>query len=245
MARPDPDTAHRHAATEPVLVADAIEVRASWGHVFGPTSLTVRPGGVSVLVGSGGRGRTALLLTLAGRMRPTKGKLTSFGRTNAARYLFARAAIADIDEIDGIEQAIRVRDVLTETLRWMSPWYKWVPQSTTDDLERICRPVFGPHAIPPLDAFVEELPEFSATLFRIAVANARRPPILVVGGVDRLNRVDSSHKLMQRLVDLGRSQTIITADVNGGFPDLPLRDVIQVHHLTDNEFVGLEPADRN
>lgn len=235
---------HAGPVTEHILVADAVEVRASWGHIFGPTSLSVQPGGVTVLVGSGGRGRTALLLTLAGRMKPSKGTLTSFGRANDARYLFSRAAIADIDEVDSIEQTIRVRDVLTETIRWHAPWYKWVPQATDDDLERICRPVFGPYSTPPLSAYVEELPEFTATLFRIAVANVRRPPILVVGGVDRLKRVNSSHKLMQRLVDLGKTQTVITADVNGGFPDLPLRELIRVHNLTDNEFLGLEPEDR-
>ncbi|MGW0037452.1 ATP-binding cassette domain-containing protein [Gordonia sp. NPDC003376] len=229
----------------PLLVADNIEVSASWGHIYGPVSFSVRPGGVTVLVGSGGRGRTALLLTLAGRMKPSKGHLHSFGHTNNAQHLFKQAAIAYIDEVDEIEQTIRVRDVVTETIRWAAPWYKWVAPAKQDDLERICRPVFGPYSLPTLEAYVEELPELTAALFRIAVANVRKPPLLVVGGVDRLARVDSAHKLMARLVDLGQEQTVITADVNGGFPDLALRDVITVDNLTDNEFVKLEQEDRN
>lgn len=227
-----------------LLEARGMGVKASWGHIFGPTDLTVRAGGVTVLVGSGGRGRTALLMTLAGRMKPTSGTLYAFGRENDAQYLFNRAGLAWIDEVDGIEQTIRVHDVVTEQIRWAAKWYKWVPQSTEADLERICRPVFGPYSLPTMDAYVEELPEFTAALFRIAVANIRKPPLLVVGGVDRLTRVESAHKLLNRLVEVGREQTIITADVNGVFPDTGVRDVVRVHNLTDNEFVQLETEDR-
>ncbi|AZG48622.1 ATP-binding cassette domain-containing protein [Gordonia insulae] len=228
----------------PVIEAEEIGVEATWGHIYGPTSLTVREGGVTVLVGSGGRGRTALLLTLAGRMAPSSGTLSAFGRTDDARHLFARAAIADVDEVDGIEQTIRVSDVVTEQIRWAAPWYKWVPPSRPADLERICRPVFGDLALPAMDAYVEELPELTAALFRIAMANIHRPPLLVVGGIDRLTRVDSAHILLDRLIALGRQQTVITADVNGVSAGHGVRDVIDVHNLTDHEFVQLEAQER-
>ncbi|MCX2964511.1 ATP-binding cassette domain-containing protein [Gordonia aquimaris] len=227
-----------------LLVAEDISVEATWGHIFGPTSLRVAEGGVTVLVGSGGRGRTALLLTLAGRMKPSSGDLTAFGRRNDAHHLFDQAAIADIDEVDGIEQAIRVHDVVTEQIRWRAPWYKWVTQSAQADLERICRPVFGDLALPSMDAFVEKLPELTASLFRIAVANVHRPPLLVVGGVDRLTRIDSSRILTERLVALGRTQTVITADVNGVHPGVGVRESIRVENLTDNEFTMLEQQER-
>ncbi|MCG7632279.1 MULTISPECIES: ATP-binding cassette domain-containing protein [Gordonia] len=228
-----------------LLVAEEIAVRASWGPIFGPTDVAIRAGGVTVLQGSGGRGRTALLLTLAGRMAPTSGSLTAFGRTNDARKLFKNAAIADIDEVDGIDQTIRVRDVLTEQIRWQAPWFRWVGQSTADDLERLCRPVFGPLTLPHLDAFVEELPELTAALFRIAMANLRRPPLLVTGGVDRMTRTSSAHRLLERLVDLGREQTVITADVNGVHSGVGIREVLLVDNLTDHEFVRIVSEDRN
>ncbi len=229
--------------TEPLLYAEDIAVRASWGPIYGPTSLSVAPGGVTVLVGSGGRGRTALLLTLSGRMKPTSGTLTAFGRTNDAQHLFNRAAIADIDEVDGIEQTIRVHDVVTEQLRWQAKWYKWVPQSRQEDLERLCRPVFGDLSIPSMDAYVEELPELTGALLRIAMANIRKPPLLVVGGVDRLTRIDSAQQLLNRLVALGSEQTVITADVNGVFADSHVRDAVTVHNLTDDEFIRIEEQD--
>jgi ABC-type dipeptide/oligopeptide/nickel transport system ATPase subunit len=206
--------------------------------------IRVCEGGVTVLAGPGGRGRTALLLTLAGRMKPTTGHLSAFGITDAAQHLFDNAAIAYVDEVDGIEQTIRVRDVVTEQIRWAAPWYKWVKQSGPADLERICRPVFGDLQTPPMDAYVEELPELTAALFRIAVANIHQPPLLVVGGVDRLTRVENAHTLLQRLVALGAAQTIITADINAVSPEHGVRSVLPVHHLTDDEFVRLEKKDR-
>lgn len=225
---------------EVLIAASGIGVDASWGHIYGPVDLTVRRGGVTVLAGAGGRGRTSLMLTLAGRMKPSTGTLTAFGRANDAHYLFDNAAIANIDEVDGITQTIRVHDIVTEQVRWAANWYEWVPQSTEDDLERICRPVFGDYTLPTMDAMVEELPEFTATLFRIAVANIRKPEILVVGGIDTLHSVPSAAKLLERLVALGREQTVITADVNGVPLNSGVRDLIHVSNLTNHEFATLE-----
>lgn len=239
----DPTAPFGEVHDDVLLTAEGLGVKASWGSVYGPVDLQVRRGGLTVLVGSGGRGRTALLLTLAGRMKPTSGSLTAFGRRNKAQNLFSHAGLGYIDEIDGIRQAIRVRDVLTEQLRWSASWYKFVGVAGQDDLERMCRPVFGPLTLPTLDAFVEELPELTAALFRVAMANTGKPPLLVVGGADNLNRDVSAMRFIERLIDLGREQTVITADVNGVVPQPGITDVLRVHNLTDDEFVRLERGD--
>jgi ABC-type cobalamin/Fe3+-siderophores transport system ATPase subunit len=236
-----PPAAGSALSDEPtVLELRDVSVKASWGHIYGPVSLAIKQGGVTVLVGHGGRGRTALLLTLAGRMKPTSGELISFGRPNAAHALFKRAGLGFIEEVDGIAQAIRVRDVVTEHLRWTKRWFKWVAPAQQADLERLCRPVFGDLELPHLDAMVEELPELTAALFRIAAANGRNPEILVVGGVDNLTSIGASEKLLERLIDLGRTQTIITADVNGKRTDLDVKEYIDVPNLTNLEFADLE-----
>lgn len=224
----------------PLLELSDVSVEASWGHIYGPVSFSVRRGGVTVLVGHGGRGRTALLLTLAGRMKPSRGSVVSFGNTDEPHELFTRSGVGFIPEVDEIVQAIRVRDVLTEQLRWRERWYKWVPPATEEDLERLCRPVFGELQLPQIDAMVEELPELTAALFRIAAANARAPELLVVGGVDTLTSDGGSAKLLERLVELGKHQTIITADVNGPRTQLDVRDYVEVPNLTNQEFVKME-----
>lgn len=239
MTRVSP-TSGSVGAVQPLIDATDISVKASWGHIFGPVSLTVPTGGVTIISGSGGRGRTALLLTLAGRMKPTSGRLDAFGEVDNAHHLFRNASVGWINEVDSIEQTIRVRDVLTEQIRWMSPWYKFVPQATEADLERLCRPVYGDLLLPPLMAYVEELPELTAALFSIAMANVRRPPLLVVGGIDRLTRIANSQKLLERLVELGREQTVITADVNEHEYHPGVRTTIPVSNLTDQAFVDLQ-----
>lgn len=244
-----------HANTAPVVMHDGrgggsagadlidargIGYRAPWGQVYGPTDLDIAPGGVTVIQGIGGRGRNALLLTLAGRMRVTDGTLTAFGRANDQNHLFRNAALALVDEVDGLAQAVTVRDVISERLRWSAPWYKWVKAATVDDLERMCRPVFGPCSLPALGAYVNELPELTEALLRIALANVAAPPILVVGGVDQLTRISSSQRLLERLVEIGQRQTVITADVNGAPAGIGVRDVIAVDNLTDGEFARLD-----
>lgn len=228
------------APGEPILSAQQMSVEASWGHIYGPVDLTIRAGGVTALVGAGGRGRTALLLTLAGRMKPTSGHLESFGRDNDAHHLFKHAALANIDEVDGIGQTIRVHDIITEQLRWASPGARWVRQANESDLERICAPVFGAYSLPSMGAMVEELPELTGALLRIAVANIRKPPVLVVGGVDKLSSVESGRKLLGRLIALGTQQTVITADVNGVPTHAGVREQIVVDNLTNTQFAVLE-----
>lgn len=231
-------------AEELAIDARGIGVDASWGHIYGPVDLQVPKGGVTILVGQGGRGRTALLLTLAGRMRPSTGELSAFGRTNDAHHLFDNATIAVIDEVDRIEQAIRVSDVVTEQVRWAAKWHQFVRPGTTEHLRAMCAPVFGDVPMPPMDAFVEELPELTGALFRVAVANVKRPPLLVVGGIDNLPSIDAARTMLERLVALGEHQTVITPDVNGALHDLPVRAVVEVDNLTDDRLLELLPSDR-
>lgn len=209
-----------------------------WGPVYGPIDLDIEAGGVTVLVCPAGTARTALLLTLAGRMRPVAGELTVFGATKAAD-IFAVSALAGIDEVDTVAESVTVRNLLTEQMRWDAPWYRLVRRADADDLHRICDPVFGDLPLPPLDEYVEEVSELDGLLLRIALANTGRPPLLVVGDLDQVSSDRSRDLLLQRLLALGLEQTVLTATVNGTATG-EVRAQIEVRNMTRSELVTQE-----
>ncbi|MDN4520036.1 hypothetical protein JN086_24305 [Mycolicibacterium austroafricanum] len=202
------------SAPDVAVTARAITMRGPWGPVYGPVDLDIAAGGVTVLVCPPGSGRTALLMTLAGRMRPASGSLSVFGRTRV-HDIFAHAALAGIDELDTVAESVTVRDLITEQLRWDADWYKLIRRAGEDDVARVCGPVFGDLPLPPLSEYVEELTELDGLLLRIALANTGRPPLLVVGNLEQVTSDPERDLLVSRLVELGREQTVVTAGVNG------------------------------
>lgn len=188
-------------------------MRGPWGPVYGPLDLDIESGGVTALVCPAGSGRTALLMTLAGRMRPQDGELTVFGKTKA-KDIFEISALAGIDELDVVAESVTVRDLITEQLRWDARWYRLIRRADEADLLRVCGPVFGELPLPPLTEYFEELSELDRLLLRIALANTSRPPLLVVGHLDFVTSDRNRELLIGRLVALGREQTVITATVN-------------------------------
>ncbi|MGB0972999.1 MAG: hypothetical protein ACPGVG_18895 [Mycobacterium sp.] len=195
-------------------MAKGICMRGPWGPVYGPVDLAVPVGGVSVLVCPAGTGRTALLMTLAGRMKPKSGELTVLGATRA-KDIFALSGLAGIDGIDTVSESVTVRDLITEQLRWDARWYRFIRQAGEAELVRVCAPVFGELPLPPLMEYFEQLSELDQLLLRIALANTKRPPLLVVGNLDFVTSDSNQHALVERLIALGRTQTVITATVNG------------------------------
>lgn len=210
-------------------------MRGPWGPVYGPIDLDIDAGGVTALVCPAGSGRTALLMTLAGRMRPQSGELTVFGKTRA-KDIFAMSALAGIDELDTVAESVTVRDLITEQLRWDAQWYRLVRRAGEADLVRVCGPVFGELPLPPLTEYFEELSELDRLLLRIALANTSRPPLLVVGHLDYMTSDRNRDVLIGRLVDLGRTQTVIAATVN----DITGHDIRQqpVENTSRVESVG-------
>lgn len=198
----------------PAVIARGIRMRGPWGPVYGPVDLEIPAGGVTVLVCPAGSGRTALLMTLAGRMRPEAGELTVFGKSRV-KDIFGISALAGIDEIDTVSESVTVRDAITEQRRWDASWYRLVRRANEDDLAAVCAPVFGDLPLPPLTEYVEELTELNRLLLRVALANTGRPQMLVVGNLDYVTSDVNRALLLERLIALGSDQTIVTATVNG------------------------------
>lgn len=197
----------------PAIVAKAITMRGPWGPVYGPLDLQIPRGGLTVLQASPGSGRTALLMTLAGRMKPMSGTLDVLGETDV-RTIFARSALAGVQQLDAVFESVTVGDLVTEKMRWDAPWYRLVRRADAADLTRVCGPVFGALPLPELSAYVDELGELQALLLRIALANTDPPPLLVVGSLDQVAQDAPRAELVRRLVELGHRQTVVTACAN-------------------------------
>ncbi|OMC40780.1 hypothetical protein A5740_23730 [Mycobacterium sp. GA-1841] len=226
---------------ELAVTARAITMRGPWGPVYGPIDLDVADGGVTVLVAPAGTGRTALLMTLAGRMKAVSGQLSVFGRTRATD-IFRTAALAGIDELDTVSESVTVRDLVTEQRRWDAPWYTLVGRSRRDDLDAMCAPVFGDLPLPSLTEYFDGLTELDQILLRIALANTATPPLLVVGNLDHLTDDRNRDVLLERLIALGEKQTVVTATVNG-VPDhlaSAVRAQITVSNTTPAELAGVQ-----
>ncbi|CAM3495573.1 ATP-binding cassette domain-containing protein [Mycolicibacterium frederiksbergense] len=198
---------------EPAVSARAITMRGPWGPVYGPIDLDVDSGGVTALIHPAGTGRTALLLTLAGRMRPISGTVTVFGHSDA-RKIFAVSALANIDQLDKIAESVTVRDLITEQLRWDAPWYRFIGQASATDLADICASTFGDVALPDLGAYFDQIGELAQVLLRIALANTGTPPLLVVGDLDGITDDGNRAVVLERLTALGEDQTVITTSAN-------------------------------
>jgi ABC-type cobalamin/Fe3+-siderophores transport system ATPase subunit len=217
----------------PAVVARGIAVRGTSGPVYGPLDLDIEQGGLTVLVAAPGVGRTALLLTLAGRMRPDRGDLTVLDRSSATA-IFAAAALAGIDEVDAPADTVTVGDLVTEQLSWNARWYKRIRRADEADVARVCGRVFGDVPLPRTDDVVDELTELTRLLLRVALADTARRALLVVGDLDQVTDHGDRARLVERLVALGRDQTVVTASANP-VDDLPAGGVVVALQITPDQ----------
>lgn len=99
--------------TRPVAVeASGLALRTRQGPVYGPVDLTVASGDIVVLAGPAGSGKTALLLTIGGRMLPTAGSVRVMG-ADARRHPAAvrgRCGMAAFPGLNDLADALTVAD---------------------------------------------------------------------------------------------------------------------------------------
>lgn len=86
-------------------------VNGSHGPLLRPTSLTVRPGELTLVAGEPGTGHTALALLLAGRLKPSTGTVAPDART-----LRRQVVLVDAPEVNEPEEALTLATVVGEEL---------------------------------------------------------------------------------------------------------------------------------
>ncbi|WP_345694732.1 ATP-binding cassette domain-containing protein [Kitasatospora terrestris] len=144
--------------------------------MFEGVDLDVPAGGLLVAHGPAGSGRTALLLTLAGRMRPSSGVVRVDAGRAAGRIRARQAvAVARAEPAVGLEVRLRVRELVAER--------RWLEQGATPRrIVEAARLVGLRHLRG--RALAEDLAPLEALQLAVALAFAARPAGLVVDGVD-------------------------------------------------------------
>lgn len=164
------EAATQAVAEEGELIrAEQLGLRTKRGWVYQGIDLALAAGSVTALVGPAGSGRSMLLLTLAGRAKPTTGRLVVAGRQRRSdiRQLVAVARVTGAVEL---EPEMHVIDHIREAELLGQRDYRQAAKAIGLDLD--------PTAV------VGELATDDAVLLAVALALAARPKALVVDDVD-------------------------------------------------------------
>ncbi|MBV7296029.1 hypothetical protein KRX51_08915 [Corynebacterium sp. TAE3-ERU12] len=202
---------------EYAVLARGLSVVGSEGPVYGPIDVAVPADGVTVLSGRGGSGRTALALTIAGRMKPSEGELIVLGMTKR-RDIRRHVAIAGVDQIDLLDRDLTVRQVLNEHRCWGRRFFQPPLKIDEDYLVDLAEPIYGTRTLPPLDAYISQLPGLDRHLLRIAMAlrPSHHEPVglLIVDDLEQIHELDERVVLISRLVELSRQLPVVINAVN-------------------------------
>jgi ABC-type Mn2+/Zn2+ transport system ATPase subunit len=208
---------------EPTLItATGLGVDGEHGPLFSNIDLALTSGFHAIQM-PGGPGQTALLLTLAGRLKASHGTVTVLGDSEP-RAIRRHCSIAAFADIDDLEEAVTVQAVLAEQRRWLAPWYSRVPDEAG---QAELGEVFGDTSPPSAKSYVVELSDLELFLLRITLALFPNRPILVVGDLEQV-RDDSRRTIaVERLGAIATQRTVVVGVTNPlgtGAPDHDLHD---------------------
>ncbi|WP_197042705.1 ATP-binding cassette domain-containing protein [Microbispora rosea] len=158
--------------------ARELGVRGGHGWVYRHVSLHAAPGTLTVVTGEAGSGRTSLLLTLAGRMKPAEGTLT-VGGLATPRGIRRIAALGLFTEVNAFDDALTVREHLQERLR--PHGFLWRRRHPDAARSALAHAGFDPDALAQGDrTLARELTRDQAVRLGVALALLDQPGLLLV-----------------------------------------------------------------
>ena len=201
------------------ITAEGLGVDGARGAVFAGVGLRAEPGALVAVAGPGGSGRTSLLLTLAGRMRPSHGSATVGGEPLPARA----GAVRRLVRVARATGAVELQE-------------RWTVQEAID-LQEVLRGhrIDAREAAAVLDACgvtaaggakVEDLHPLQLTRLAIALAWFERPPAVVLDDLDRGVGADGQRELWQLLKALCEQGTTVVASAADAAPAAGIADVV-------------------
>jgi ABC-type Mn2+/Zn2+ transport system ATPase subunit len=209
-----------------LITATGLGVDGEHGPLFSDIDLALTSGFHAIQM-PGGPGQTALLLTVAGRLKATHGRVTVLGDSEprAIRRHCSIAAFADVDEL---EESVTVQTVLAEQRRWLAPWYSRVPkQAGQAELGQ----VFGEIPAPSAESYIVELSDLDLFLLRITLALFSNRPILVVGDLEQVRDNSRRAIAVERLGAIATQRTVVVGVTN------PLGTAAPDHELHDHRIL--------
>jgi hypothetical protein len=231
-ARDEQDAAAPPAPTDtesvPTLItATGLGVDGEHGPLFSDIDLAITPGFHAIQM-PGGPGQTALLLTLAGRVKATHGTVTVLGDSEP-RAIRRHCSIAAFTDIDELEEQVTVQTVLAEQRRWLAPWYSRVPIEAGQ--AELCE-VFGEIPPPSPQSYIVELSDLELFLLRITLALFSNRPILVVGDLEQVRDNSRRAIAVDRLGAIAAQRTVVVGVTNPLGADAPDHDLHDHRTLT-------------
>lgn len=204
------------AAPPPLITATGLGVDGEHGPLFSDIDLALTAGFHAIQM-PGGPGQTALLLTLAGRLKATHGTVTVLGDSEP-RAIRRHCSIAAFADIDDLEETVTVQTVLAEQRRWLAPWYARVPvESGQPELGE----VFGEVPPPSAESYIVELSDLELFLLRITLALFSNRPILVVGDLEQVRDNSRRAIAVERLGAIAGQRTVVVGVTNPLGTDAP------------------------
>jgi ABC-type Mn2+/Zn2+ transport system ATPase subunit len=209
-------------AESTLITAAGLGVDGEHGSLFSDIDLALTPGFHAIQM-PGGPGQTALLLTLAGRLKATHGTVTVLGDSEP-RAIRRHCAIAAFADIDDLEESVTVQTVLAEQHGWLAPWYSRVPVGCG---RAELREVFGELTPPSPASYIVELSDLELFLLRITLALFSNRAILVVGELAQVRDNSRRAIAVERLGAIAAQRTVVVGVTNplgSGAPDHDLHD---------------------
>jgi ABC-type multidrug transport system ATPase subunit len=223
------DTGDETAAPA-VITATGLGVDGEHGPLFSGIDLEFAAGFHAVQM-PGGPGQTTLLMTLAGRFKPTHGTLNVLGDTTP-RAIRRHCAIAAFPDIDELEESVTVQTVLVEQCGWLAPWYARIPREAG---RAKLAEVFGDTPAPTSDTYIVELSDLELFLLRITLATLLNRPILVVGDLEQVRDNARRAIAVERLGELATQCTVVIGVTNPLGTDAPDHELHDHRILTEGD----------
>lgn len=186
------------ASTEPFVQVEDLKLKTPLGVVYQDVSFSVGKGQVCALFGTAGCGKTALLLTACGRMKPSAGTARVAGHDLKKGYRKVRrlSAVSFIPGLNDVQPFLRVKNIMAAELSLVG---KRGDKAATDDYLERCG--FADKA----DVRFDDLDAYDAAYFGIILALASDPELLCVDDVQRELTQHQSIKLVDLLVRIARA----------------------------------------